>query len=106
LVFDLIEPGANSSEIHQAVRDSFTDAGFAIGEDEGFIHSTGHSVGIDIHERPGIGPQQDILEAGNVITVEPGLYYHNVGGVRIEDMVVVTDKGCNNLTMLNKNLQL
>ena len=104
--FDLIEPGANSSEIHQAVCDSFADAGFTVGEDEGFIHSTGHGVGIDIHERPGIGPQQDILDIGNVITVEPGLYYHDVGGVRIEDMVVVTDKGCNNLTMLNKNLQL
>lgn len=104
--FDLIRPGANSSEIHQAVCDSFTDAGFAVGEDEGFIHSTGHSVGIDIHERPGIGPQQEILDAGNVITVEPGLYYRDVGGVRIEDMVVVTEKGCNNLTMLDKNLQL
>jgi Xaa-Pro aminopeptidase len=104
--FDHIISGVKSCEIHQAVCDSFTDAGFHVGDKEGFIHSTGHSVGLDIHEKPGIGPQDDILEAGNVVTVEPGLYYHDVGGVRIEDMVVVTKKGCKNLTKFNKNLLL
>jgi len=104
--FDLIEPGVNGSEVHQAVCDTITDAGFHVGDDEGFIHSTGHGVGLDIHERPGLGLQDVVLEKGNVVTVEPGLYYRDVGGVRVEDMVVVTASGCKNLTTFDKNLRI
>jgi len=104
--FGLIRPGANGSDVHQAVCDTLAEAGFQVGDDEGFIHSTGHGVGLEIHEKPGLGLQDVELEVGNVMTVEPGLYYKDVGGVRVEDMVVVTDGGCKNLTILDKNLQL
>ena len=106
VAFDLIEPGVNGSEVHQAVCDTITDAGFQVEDEEGFIHSTGHGVGLDIHERPGLGLQDVVLEAGNVVTVEPGLYYKDVGGVRVEDMVVVTASGCKNLTTFDKNLRI
>jgi Xaa-Pro aminopeptidase len=104
--FGLIRPGVNGSDVHQAVCDTLDDAGFHVGDDEGFIHSTGHGVGLEVHEKPVLGLQDVELEAGNVVTVEPGLYYKDVGGVRVEDMVVVTDSGCKNLTILDKNLQL
>ncbi len=104
--FDLIGPGVNGNEVHQAVCDTITDAGFHVGDDEGFIHSTGHGVGLDVHERPGLGMQDVVLEKGNVVTVEPGLYYRDVGGVRVEDMVVVTASGCKNLTTFDKNLRI
>ncbi|MCL7415064.1 MAG: Xaa-Pro peptidase family protein [ANME-2 cluster archaeon] len=104
--FDLIGPGVNGSEVHQAVCDTITDAGFHVGDEEGFIHSTGHGVGLDVHERPGLGLQDVSLEVGNVVTVEPGLYYRDVGGVRVEDLVVVTASGCKNLTIFDKNLRI
>lgn len=104
--FGLIRPGVNGSDVHQAVCDTLTEAGFQVGDEEGFIHSTGHGVGLEVHEKPGLGLQDVELEVGNVVTVEPGLYYKDVGGVRVEDMVVVTDGGCKNLTILDKNLQL
>lgn len=104
--FDIIGPGIHGSEVHQAVCDVITGAGFHVGDEEGFIHSTGHGVGLDVHERPGLGLQDVVLEAGNVVTVEPGLYYRDVGGVRVEDMVVVTASGCKNLTTFDKNLRI
>ncbi|MDD5490129.1 MAG: M24 family metallopeptidase [Candidatus Moranbacteria bacterium] len=65
----------------------------------GFIHGLGHGVGLDIHEKPSLkANSEDILKAGNIITIEPGLYYSGIGGVRIEDMVLVTKTGCQNLT--------
>jgi Xaa-Pro aminopeptidase len=73
---------------------------------QGFFHGTGHSVGLDIHEPPGIGARDEILPAGAVVTVEPGLYYKGVGGVRLEDMVLVTKTGCVNLTKFPKVLEI
>jgi len=104
--FGLIRPGVNGSDVHQAVCDTLAEAGFKVGDEEGFIHSTGHGVGLEVHEKPGLSLQDVELEVGNVVTVEPGLYYKDVGGVRVEDIVVVTDGGCKNLTILDKNLQL
>lgn len=78
---------------------------------EGFIHGVGHGVGIDIHEAPWISSSQCILQEGNVVTVEPGLYYQEArnhipqGGIRIEDMVLVTKTGCRNLTQFPKDLE-
>ncbi len=73
---------------------------------QGFFHGTGHGVGLDIHEPPRVGKAQAILKAGQVVTVEPGLYYPDIGAVRIEDMVLVTETGCRNLTKFPKFLEI
>ncbi len=96
----VVAPG-KASGVHQAAAESFERSGYKTAAEEGFIHSTGHGVGLDIHEAPRIAAQSpDILQPGDVITVEPGLYYKEIGGVRIEDTVLVTKTGCVNLTNL------
>ncbi|MBF0321547.1 MAG: M24 family metallopeptidase, partial [Magnetococcales bacterium] len=72
----------------------------------GFFHGTGHGLGLDIHEAPRIGPRGPVLEVGHVVTVEPGLYYPDMGGVRLEDVVVVEETGCRNLTDFPKILEV
>ncbi|MHC1755995.1 MAG: M24 family metallopeptidase [Methanosarcina sp.] len=105
----MVKPGVAASEIHNAVCDLFEARGYHTyrsGSKAGFTHSTGHGVGLDIHELPGVGENGALLEAGNVITIEPGLYYPGIGGIRLEDMVLVTEKGCENLTRLEKKFVL
>ena len=65
---------------------------------DGFFHGLGHGVGLDVHERPGLGRSPDTLRAGDVITLEPGCYRQGYGGVRLEDLVLVTEDGCETLT--------
>ena len=106
---DAIEAGVPGNEVHGAVCDVYEDAGLpTLRADEttetGFIHTTGHGVGLDIHERPRLSEAETELEAGHVVTVEPGLYDPAVGGVRVEDLVVVTEAGCENLTDYPKEL--
>ncbi|MCZ7355417.1 MAG: Xaa-Pro peptidase family protein [Candidatus Methanoperedens sp.] len=107
-----IKAGVNGSDIHNIVCDVLEERGYETGRGksgeftEGFIHSTGHGVGLDIHEGPNLGESGKELKAGAVVTVEPGLYYKKIGGVRLEDVVVVTRSGCKNLTMFEKNLVL
>lgn len=103
---EAVRAGVPGSEVHAMVGDVFSDRGYREREGQGFTHSTGHGVGLDVHERPSLGFAKDILQEGNVVTVEPGLYYPEIGGIRIEDLVVVTDKGCRNLTVFDKNLVL
>jgi len=82
-------------------RDALRDAGLA----ELFVHSTGHGVGLQIHEMPWVRTAADEpLRTGEVVTVEPGAYREGLGGVRIEDLVVVTDDGCRILTSTDKDL--
>jgi Xaa-Pro aminopeptidase len=105
-----VKPGICADNIHVAAKEVFEKRGYKTGEINGrhvgFIHGTGHGVGLDIHERPRVGTSGEILEAGNVITIEPGLYYPGLGGVRIEDTVVVTEKGWRYLASYEKKFEL
>ncbi len=75
------------------------------GHGQYFTHSTGHGVGVEIHEYPNLSPASDsILQVGNIVTVEPGIYIPEKFGVRIEDMALVTENGCENLTTAPKEL--
>jgi Xaa-Pro aminopeptidase len=65
---------------------------------EGFFHSLGHGVGLEVHEAPGLGRMGEELVAGDVVAVEPGLYRPGYGGCRLEDLALVTEDGCQNLT--------
>ena len=99
-----IKDRVKASRVHSAVIASFEGDGFYTGRDEstdsyyGFIHSTGHGVGLDIHEAPSVSKSGNSLKKGHVITVEPGLYYPNIGACRIEDVVLVTDTGFEKLS--------
>ena len=98
---EIIRPGIKCSEVDAAARKVIHDAGYG----RNFGHGLGHSVGIEIHEMPSFSPKcEDIVEKGHVITVEPGIYVENFGGVRIEDLVAVTDDGINDLTHSPKEL--
>lgn len=100
--YEQIRHGVNGKEVHQNILALFESRGFHTGRIngrmQGFFHGTGHGLGLDIHEPPRIAPVDAILRAGHVVTVEPGLYYLGIGGVRLEDVVVVTAKGNRNLT--------
>ncbi|MDP3722589.1 MAG: Xaa-Pro peptidase family protein [Candidatus Omnitrophota bacterium] len=110
IAYRMIRDGVEGSTIHAAILSSFEALGFHTGEQDdrmqGFFHGTGHGVGLEIHEPPRIGPRADTLRAGMVVTVEPGLYYRDAGGMRIEDMVVVTREGCRVLTEAPKVLEV
>jgi len=87
---DVIKPGIKASYVDKVARDVIEEYGYG----ESFIHSTGHGVGLEVHEGPSLSKREDTkLEKGMVITVEPGIYLKNEFGVRIEDMIHVTNKG-------------
>jgi Xaa-Pro aminopeptidase len=95
-----VGPGVAAKELDASCRRVFDDAGLG----DWFLHGTGHGVGLDIHEDPFASTaSEDVLAVGDVVTVEPGLYRDGFGGVRIEDLVTVTDTGCRLLTHLAKD---
>jgi len=115
ITFDLIEEGRRAETLMNTVCDHFAGNGFKTirdlvrgvkeAEKVGFVHSLGHGVGLTIGERPYLSlNSDDVLKSGNVFTVEPGLYDPEFGGVRIEDVVALTESGVTNLTSYEKTL--
>ena len=111
----MIRAGVNGRDIHEKVSDILHEKGYKTAKHdqrpgepltEGFFHGTGHGVGLEVHEAPRVSTVDEEFRAGDVVTVEPGLYQPGMGGVRIEDLVVVTEDGCRNLTRSPKELRL
>jgi Xaa-Pro aminopeptidase len=106
-------PGVNGRALMERTCEFFHEHGYKTqlhkqpGEvvEDGFFHSLGHGVGLEVHERPWVGRVGDDLVPGDVITLEPGLYRSGYGGVRLEDIVLVTEDGCENLTRYPYDLE-
>ncbi len=94
--------------IRKQTQEFFAQRGFPTevrrGRQVGFFHGTGHGLGLEIHEHPRL--QKVVLKDRQVLTVEPGLYYPGLGGVRLEDVVLVTKKGCRILSRFPKQLEI
>lgn len=106
-----VNPGVAAPEVHEAAAATIRDRGFATdvssATPSGFIHGVGHGLGLEVHEAPRLNTRSDTrLAAGDVITIEPGLYYPDWGGMRIEDVLVVTEDGSRNLTSAPISLEL
>jgi len=111
IAFSKIRSGVAASTVHLAVQTFFEQQGYETGKVngrmQGFFHGTGHGLGLEIHEAPRLGPMSlGTLKAGQVVTVEPGLYYPEIGGVRLEDDALVMKTGARNLTKFEKVLEI
>jgi len=111
----MVKAGVNGKDVHNKVAEVLHEAGYKTNVHdqekgkpltEGFFHGTGHGVGLEIHEAPRVSLADDELIPGDVISIEPGVYDPKSGGVRIEDLVVVTEDGCRNLTEFPKRFVL
>jgi Xaa-Pro aminopeptidase len=113
LVYAEIRPGVGGADLHRLVCDFFHGHGFPTqrskqpGEvlEDGFFHSLGHGVGLEVHEAPSLGRNGEELVRGDVLAVEPGLYRRGFGGCRLEDLVLVTEDGCELLTDYRYDLE-
>jgi Xaa-Pro aminopeptidase len=108
LALKKMKPGVDGLMLHKEIQKLFADRGFPTeirnGKHVGFFHGTGHGLGLEIHEFPRF--QKTIFKKGQSLTVEPGLYYPGLGGVRIEDVVVLTEKGVRILSKFEKRLEI
>jgi Xaa-Pro aminopeptidase len=108
LALKKMKPGIDGLTVHNEVKQFFTNRGFPTevraGRQVGFFHGTGHGLGLEIHEFPRF--QKTVFKVGQVLTVEPGLYYPGLGGVRIEDVAVVTKSGNRLLSRFEKRLEI
>jgi Xaa-Pro aminopeptidase len=106
-----MRPGIPTLDVHKAVQDFFESHGYTTGRKngrmQGFFHGTGHGLGLEIHEAPRMGINSSgTIQAGQVVTVEPGLYYPAIGAVRIEDAALITRGAPRNLTRFEKVLEI
>lgn len=100
---ETLREGVKCSDADRAAREYINEKGYG----EYFRHSTGHGVGLEIHEKPNLSPKSDfILQSGNIVTIEPGIYIPGKFGVRIEDLAIITKFGCENLTKIPKKLAI
>ncbi len=111
IALNKIMAGIPAAKIHAAVQDYFEQQGYKTcrknGHMHGFFHGTGHGLGLEIHEAPRIAlTSPDALKPGHVVTVEPGLYYPGLGGVRLEDVACVTGGNHRNLTKFEKVFEI
>jgi Xaa-Pro aminopeptidase len=106
----MLKPGVDGRDVHERVKRTFEEAGYETGvrggRMVGFFHGTGHGLGLEVHEYPRVSTVHEEMLPGHVVTIEPGLYYPGIGGVRIEDDVLVTDTGCENLCTLDAFLEI
>jgi Xaa-Pro aminopeptidase len=113
LAADGVRPGVNGRDLMRTVCDFFAGHGFptpltkrpAEVLDSGFFHGLGHGVGLDVHEKPGLSRSGDDLVVGDVVTIEPGLYRAGYGGVRLEDILLVTEDGAETITRYGYELE-
>jgi Xaa-Pro aminopeptidase len=111
LGFKKMRANVPTAEVHRAVQQYFEQEGYQTGKKggrmQGFFHGTGHGLGLEIHEAPRVSATStEVLKPGQVVTVEPGLYYPELGGVRLEDVALVTKNGARNLTRFEKVLEI
>jgi Xaa-Pro aminopeptidase len=110
LAFTKLRAGVNGHDVHNAIQQLFARAGLTTGRRngrmQGFFHGTGHGLGLEIHESPRVSAVDATLRKDHVVTVEPGLYYHGLGGVRLEDVAVIGERGARNLTRFPKFLEV
>ncbi len=109
-LLDTVKPGITGKDVHKITVDFFDSKGYKSGVIngylQGFMHGTGHGLGLDCHELPFVSSTGEVLEENTVITIEPGLYYKGIGGVRLEDTVVVKKDGVEVLTGYEKILEI
>ena len=111
IAFEAMRNRVPTRQVHEKVHGFFVKEGYKTGRHkgrmQGFFHGTGHGLGMQIHEAPRVGANStDTLRAGQVVTVEPGLYYPELGGVRLEDVACITGNGARNLTKFEKALEI
>ena len=110
LAFRTLRAGVNGQKVHRAIQELFVQKGYKTGQVrgrmQGFFHGTGHGLGLDVHERPRVGAVSEKLRTGHVVTVEPGLYYRGIGGVRLEDVALIQQTGMRNLARFPKTLEI
>ena len=108
LALKKMKPGVDGLALHNEVKQLFADRGYPTevrnGRQTGFFHGTGHGLGLEIHEHPRF--QKTVFKVGQVLTVEPGLYYPGLGGVRTEDVVAITKRGIRKLSRFENQLEL